>query len=88
MKYEEVILRKKDNVIYIDLVLHSMIESVNAWYKTHKQYDPYDTQRRSHKFYLIRMYDNKRFNNYKTLCKERYKYMSEIDLHVQMKRDD
>jgi hypothetical protein len=36
-KLAEVILEKKDNVIYVDFVLFSLVEAVKDWYKKYYQ---------------------------------------------------
>ena len=85
---EEVILRKKDNIIYVDFVLYSMTTAIEKWYNEYYQYDKYGTYKKSHMTHLVRFYDHKRFSYHKTLGEERDKYLTEIDLYVQMKRDD
>lgn len=85
---DEVILSKKDNVIKVDFVLLSMVNSVHDWYKQHYQYDYYNIYRKAHTFHLIRFYDRQRFKNCRTLREEREKYLEEVDLYVQMRRDD
>lgn len=85
---KEVVLRKVDNVIYVDFVLVSMVDAVEEWYKDYYQNDPWNLIRKAHTFHLIRFYDEKRFNNHKTLAAERNKYLEEVDVYVQMRRDD
>ena len=84
----ELVLRKKDNIIYVDLVLYSMVRAVEDWYSKNYQNDPHKFMRKAHTFHLISFYDRNRFNNYKTLGKEREKFLEEVDLYVQMRRDD
>jgi hypothetical protein len=84
----EVILLEEENVVYVDFVLKSMIDSVeNLYYRCCKD-DKYGTKRKSHIFRLTRLYDRKKFSNHETLGQERLKYMNEIDLYFQMRRDD
>jgi hypothetical protein len=84
----EVILKEKDNVVYVDFVLVSMVNTIDKWYDEHCKQDKYHTNKRSHKFNIIRFYDRKRFLDYRTIGNERKDYMKEIDLHMQMRRND
>jgi hypothetical protein len=82
------VVRKKDNIIFIDFVLPSMINSIDDWYNRYFQSDYLNLISKAHIFHLVRFYDRGRFKNYKTLGKERYKFLEEVDLYVQMKRED
>ena len=84
----EVVLHKKGNVIYVDFVLYSMVKAIDKWYKDNYRDDRWGSHRKAHKFHTIRFYDRRRFSDHKTLGEERDRYLTEIDLHVQMRRDD
>lgn len=84
----EVILRKIGNVIYVDFVLVSMVNSIESWYTKYYQNDSWNLIRKAHTFHIIRFYREDRFNNHETLGKERDKYLEEVDMYVQMRRDD
>jgi hypothetical protein len=84
----EVVLRTKGNIIYVDFVLISMVDAVEDWYKDYYQNDPWNLIRKAHTFHLIRFYDKSRFSNHETLGEERNKYLEEVDIYVQMRRDD
>jgi hypothetical protein len=86
-KLAEVILEKKDNVIYVDFVLFSLVEAVKDWYKKYYQGN-YKIMSKSHNFQIVRFYDRRRFSNHTTIGEERDKYLIEIDNYVQMRRDD
>jgi len=85
---EDVVTLKEDNIIYVDCVLCSMVRSVEEWYNKHYQDDKWHTARKTHVFHLIRFYDKERFTNFKTLNSERDKFLEEVDLYVQIRRDD
>lgn len=85
---EEVILRRKGKVVYVDFALVSMVKSVEKWYEKNYQADLWNINQKAHTFHLIRFYEHKRFSNHLTIGKERDKYLEEVDLYVQMKRDD
>ena len=80
---EEVVLRKKDNIIYVDFVLYSMVKSIDE--KNYKD-NKWDTNKKSYKFNIIRCYDRNKFNNYKTLGEERKKYLETIDVLMLIRR--
>lgn len=85
---EEIILSKKENIVYVDFVLTSMVNAIEYWYTEYYQNDPGNLIRKAHTFHLIRFYDRKRFSNHITLSAERNKYLTEVDMYVQMRRDD
>jgi hypothetical protein len=85
---DEVILRKEEVVIYVDFVLVSMVNSVERWYEEHFQDDRWGTMKKAHAFHTIRFYDPARFKDHNTLRDERVKFLEEVDLYVQMRRDD
>lgn len=87
-KLEEVILRYKGNVIYVDFVLLSMIDAIEKWYDEYYKFDRYNVVRKSHTFHTLRFYDRKRFNDCKTIGEERIKYLSEVNLYVQSTKED
>jgi hypothetical protein len=88
-KIDEVIIRREDVVIYVDLALVSMVKAVEDWYKKHFQGDDrWGTMRKAHTFHTIRLYDPKRFKDHNTIRHERVKFLEEVDLYVQMRRDD
>lgn len=87
-KLQDVIRRKEDNVVFVDFVLLSMINSVDNWYADYYQADPKNLIRKAHTFHLVSFYNRERFSNYTTLRKERDAYLEEVDLYVQMRRDD
>jgi len=78
----------KGNIIFVDFALTSMIKAVEEWYKNYYQHDHRNIMMKAHIFHLIRFYEQERFNNYNTIGEEREKYLEEIDLYVQMRRDD
>jgi hypothetical protein len=77
-----------DNVVEVDFALISMIRAVDRWYRDYYQDDHYLTGRNTHITYLIKFYDSIRFSDHDTIKEERNKYLEEIDLYNQMKRDD
>jgi len=86
---DETILRREGSVVYVDFVLVSMVNAVEDWYKQHFQGDDkWGTMRKAHAFHTIRMYDPRRFKDHDTIREERTKYLEEVDLYVQMRRDD
>ena len=84
----EIVLKKKGNIIYVDFALNSMLETVEKAYGKYCTNDPLKFLKNAHKFHLIRFYDKNRFKNHDTISDERYKYLEEVDLYVQMKRND
>ena len=86
----EVIIKIKDNIIYVDLVLLSMVKAVEEWYDDYYQDDKIATniKKKSHTFCIVRYYDRQKFVDYKTIGLERQKYLEWVDLHVQMRRED
>ena len=85
---EEVVLRKKDNMIYVDFVLYSMVKAVEKWYDENYQNDPHKLVKKAHTFHIIRFYDRNRFKDHDTLGPQRDKFLEEVDMYVQMRRDD
>ena len=77
-----------DNIVEVDLALISMIRAVDEWYNNYYQNDLYFTEKNVHKTYLVKFYDSRRFCNYQTIGDERIRYLEEIDLYTQMKKDD
>ena len=85
---DEVILRRKGKVVYVDFALVSMVKSVEEWYEENYQADLWNINQKAHTFHIIRFYEYERFKNHLTIGQERDKYLEEVDLYVQMKRDD
>lgn len=83
-----IVRRTYDNVVEVDLVLNSMVNSLENWYRNYYQNDLLDVVMKAHRTHLIRLYDENRFKNHKTLNDERYKFLEEVDLYVQMRRDE
>lgn len=77
-----------DNVVEVDLALISMVRAVDKWYNEYYQNDVNFTEKNIHKAYLVRFYDSNRFSNYETIGEERLRYLEEIDLYTQTKKDD
>lgn len=77
-----------DNVVEVDLALISMVRAVDKWYDEYYQNDANFTEKSIHKAYLVRFYDSNRFSNYETIGEERLRYLEEIDLYTQTKKDD
>ena len=88
LEIAEVIMEQKDEVVYIDFVLASMINSVEKWYKEYYQGDINDTALKAHVQYIINFYRRERFSDHDTIGQERRKYLEEIDLYIQMRRED
>jgi len=86
--YKDIILDRKKNVIYIDFVLKSMVDSIDDWYNTNYRDDRWGTAKKAHIFHLARFYNYRRFRNHETIGKEREEFLVEVDLYVQMKRED
>jgi len=84
----EVIMEQKDKVVYIDFVLASIINSVEKWYKSYYQGDINDMALKAHIHYLINFYKRERFSDHDTIGEERLKYLEEVDLYIQMRRED
>ena len=84
---EDVILRREDNVIYVDFVLKSMVDSVDEWFLKYYQGDNPKVMSKAHNFHVIRFYDRERFSDHSTLGPERDKYLLEIDNYVLPRRD-
>jgi hypothetical protein len=85
---EEVVLRTKDNIVYVDFALWSMVKSVEDWYKKNYRDDKYKTAQKAHTFHIIRFYNRNKFKDHDTIGAERDKYLEEVDLYVQTRRDD
>ena len=86
---DEVIIRTKDNVVYVDFVLVSVVNAIDDWYKRHFQGDDgYGTKRKEHMYHALRFYDPMKFRNFKTLAEERDKLLIELDNYIQMRRGD
>jgi hypothetical protein len=88
IEIDETILKIEDNVIYVDFVLLSLVNSIETWYKKYYHNDSYNLMVKAHVAHIIRFYDAKRFTNHDILGEERQKYLEEIDLYVQMRRED
>lgn len=86
--YKDVILDRTNNIIYVDFALKSMIDSLENWYNTYYIDDKWGTAKKAHIFHLVRFYNSKRFKDHETIGKEREGFLEEIDLYVQMKRED
>jgi len=84
----DVVLGQEDKIIYTDFVLASLINSVEKWYKEFYQDDTYSMSLKAHIHYIINFYKRERFMNHDTISEERYKYLEEIDLYIQMRRED
>lgn len=83
-----IIYKVEDNIIYVDFALFSMVKSVESWYESSYQHDYKNIIQKSHTFHLIRFYDRERFSNYESISRERQNYLEEVDLYVQMRRDE
>ena len=88
IEIDETILKIEDNVIYVDFVLLSLVNSIETWYKKYYHSDSYNLMVKAHTAHIIRFYDTKRFKDHDTIGEERQKYLEEIDLYVQMRRED
>ncbi len=84
----EVVIGQDERIVYVDFVLSSLINAIEKWYKSYYQGDTYNMALRSHIHYIINFYDRKRFMNHDTIGEERNKYLEEIDLYIQMRRED
>lgn len=84
----EVIKRRRENVIYVDFVYVSMHKAIDEWYDKYYQWDKYGLEKKGHLFQLGRFYDDKKFRNHETLGEEREKLLEHIDLIMQMRRTD
>jgi len=87
-KLNKVVYRKEENIVYVCFVLDSMVNSVKDWYDKNFKYDALGLTKNAHVFHLIRFYDDSRFRDHETIGEERDKYLSEVDMYVQMRRDD
>jgi len=72
----------------VDFVLHSITAAIKNWYEEYYQYDPWDIIKKAHISLTVSFYDRERFSNHETIGKERDAYLTEIDLYVQMRRDE
>ena len=88
LSLEKVVLRKEGNVIYVDLVLNSLVKAVEEWYEKHYQCDAWDLHKKANVMQIITRYEDERFRNHETLGKERDKYLEEVDLYIQSRRDE
>jgi len=84
----KIVYRKKDNIVYVCFALDSMVRAVEEWYDKNFKYDRWGITKNAHVFHLIRFYDDSRFRDHETIGEERDKYLSEVDMYVQMRRDD
>jgi hypothetical protein len=84
----DVIIKQEDGTIYTDFVLSSMINAVEKWYKEYYQGDVYNMALLSHINYIVNFYKRERFMDHNTIGQERLKYLEEIDLYIQMRRED
>lgn len=87
-RIQEVVRKREDNIIYVDLVFLSMYDAIDRWYKDNYQDDPNGFLRKGHLFQFTRRYDRKKFNDHNTLGKERDRFLEELDLLIQMRRID
>jgi hypothetical protein len=88
LEIAEVILWQEGRVVYVDFVLSSIINAVDKWYKEYYQGDTYNIALKAHVHYIISFYKRERFMDHETIGKERLKYLEEVDLYIQMKRED
>lgn len=87
-KTSSLIYKRDGNTIYVCFALDSMVRAVEEWYDQNFKYDRWGFTKKAHIFHLIRFYDNSRFSNHATIGEEREKYLDEVDMYVQMRRDD
>jgi hypothetical protein len=87
-KFQDIILKKKDNVIFVDLVLQSIIKAIDKWYDKHYQNDYRNLTKKSHLFHATRLYDYKRFKNCKNIGEERDLFLEEVNSYVQLKKEE
>ena len=85
---DEIVLQVTGKVIYVDFVLISMVKAVDLWYDTYYQIDPWGVTKKAHIIHLIRFYDRSKFSDHNTIGIERDRYLEDISLYIQMKRDD
>lgn len=88
LEIAEVVVGQEDEVVYVDFVLSSMVNAVEKWYKKYYQGDTYNMALRAHVHYIINFYKRERFMDHDTIGQERLKYLEEIDLYIQMRRED
>lgn len=88
MEINEVITNIDGNVIYTDFVLLSLVNAIEEWYRKYYHNDSYNLMVKAHVAHIIRFYNKKRFSDHTTIGEERRKYLEEIDLYVQMRRED
>jgi hypothetical protein len=88
LEIAEVIVEYKNKVVYIDFVLTSIINSIEKWYKEYYQGDVNNISLNAHIHYLINFYKRERFMDHDTIGEERLKYLEEVDLYIQMRRED
>jgi hypothetical protein len=81
-----VVLKTKENVIYVDFVFESILKAVETWYKEVIPMEMHNMD--SYIFFLKRRYDDDRFKNHATIGPERDKFLEEIDLEFQARRWD
>jgi hypothetical protein len=63
------------------MVLNSIVKTIEESYE-----DPYDPNTKAHITHVVRFYDSSRFKDYKTIRKERERFLAEADLYIQMRR--
>jgi hypothetical protein len=85
---ERVVLRERDNIIYVDFVLLSLERAVSDWYDKYYQQDRHQLSKKAHLFYINSFYDINKFKDHTNLDKARDDYLKEVDDYVQMRRDD
>ena len=85
---DEVILKVEGNVIHVDFVLKSLVDSVDDWFDKYYQGDYKKMANKAHNFHIVRFYDRRRFSDHETIGEERDKYLAEIDSYVQERRED
>lgn len=85
---KEIIIDKKDNVVYVDLVLQSIIKSIDEWYDKNYQNDYMNLVKKSHLFHTTRLYEYKRFKNCKNIGEERETFLEEVNSYVQHKKEE
>ena len=87
-KLNEVILKRKENIVYVDFVLVSIVDAIEKWFDDNYQYDIMNINKNAHTFVAIRFYDRKRFSDCRTLGEERNKYLEELNEYIQNRRID
>lgn len=74
---------KKGDVVYHDFVFDSLVRDITRWYENYYIWHDRYLRLSIHLSVLLQEYDRKRFNNLKTLNKERDVFLEELQIKTE-----